>query len=590
MATHSQATILRLQQAMTHHYEQLKVLRRSRETFLSAAAGSLYPHTRNSDGLQDILGLMRQAAESMSLTMAAQQPKVMVAPSKVEYSAFSMHFENAIDRYSRTMHLGNILQDIVRNAFYCIGIAKIHMAEGAAIQVDSDEWMDPGRPFVESRSLTHMSYDTSAPDFRFCSFISDRYLVRLSDVLDNKEFKGSVRRQISQLSQNQSEAQQEEWGRSISGSPSTIGEWYDTIYLADCFCPKDGIVYTFPVDARYRCLTEAPLMTLEWDDEEEGPYRFLNLGPVPDKSTPSAPAQNLLLLHNLINTLYRKLRDQADRQKNVNVGPKGGEDDTNDMRASEDGDFITLNAPGEINQVVVDGPNQSNFAFALNAMQQFSRQAGNLEHQLGLGSQADTAAQEGMIGAGVGRSEAAFQARFVDFTRGVVKQLGKLLFNDQVTEVPMTRKVEGTDISYDDSWQGGMQENSRMGEMIDYDIDIIHDSMDYRSPRQRLTDIDETWDRVMAIAPMVMQMGMVPNVQEYLNLRARYTSTPEMKSLFLSNQMPPEQEGGGPAQGGGPGGGEYIHKSQPSGMGSPGTEDQAIQQMMNSSTNNRQTM
>jgi len=574
---------------MAHHYEQMKVLRDSREKFLSAASGTLYPHSPNTHGLHDILGLMRQAAEAMSLSMAAQQPRVLIAPTKVQNGPFSMHFENAIDRYARTMNLGKVLQDIVRNAFYSLGVAKIHMAEGAAIQIESDEWMDSDRPFVESRSLTHMSYDTSAPDFRFCSFISDRYLVRMSDVLDNRDFKGSVKRKIERLAQSQTEAQREEWGRSISGASSNIGEWYDTIYLADCFCPKDGIVYTFPVDARYRCMTDDPLLSLEWDGEEEGPYRFLNLGPVPDKSTPSAPAQNLLLLHNLINTLYRKLKDQTERQKNIQVGPKGSEDDAEVVRAAEDGEFITITSPQEINQIVVDGPNQSNFAFALNALQQFSKQAGNLEHQLGLGAQADTASQEGMISEGVGRVAAAQQARFVDFTRDVVKQLGKLLWHDQVTEVPMTRQVEGTDISYDDTWQGGMQEESRIGDFVDYEIDIIPYSMEYRSPRQRLADIDETWDRIMSIAPMVMQMGMVPNVQEYLRLRARYTSTPEMESLFLMNQMPPQEEGGDQAAASGPGGGEYVHRSQPSGMSS-GTEDQAIQQMMASSENNRQTM
>jgi len=581
---HKRTDLDKLKRACTYHYKELGKLRKAREAFLSAAAGTLYPHSKDT-GLQDILGLMRQAAESMALSIAAQQPKIAVYPNSVDKLAFSLHYENAIDQYSKTLFLGKVLQRCVRNAFYMIGIAKVHMAEGAAIMIESDEWMDPGRPFVEDRSFHHMSYDSSATDFRLCSFISDRYMARLSDVLENKEFKGSTRRQIHLMSQGNEEAQKEEWGRTIGGSEE--GQWYDRLYLADVFCNKDGVIYTYPVDAQYNFLTEDPLIDIEWDGDETGPYKWLNFGPIPDKSTPSAPAQNLLLLHNLINTLYRKLRDQADRQKNVTVGRKGQEDDNAAMAGAEDGDHLSLNEPEGIETITIDGPNQSNFAFALNAMQQFSKQAGNLEQQLGLGSSADTYGQEQMIGAGVSRMEASYQARFTEFTQDIVKQLGKLLFNDNVTEVPMMGKVTGTDYQFDDKWQGAMQEGSREGEDIDYDVDIVPHSQEYRSPRQRLQDIDETWDRMMAVAPMVLQSGKIPNVDGYLKLRARYTGVPELETLFLDNQTPPEEEGGQPPSS--PNGGEYTHKSQPSGQ-SNGSENEAIGQMMASSQNSSNGM
>jgi len=590
---HSKKQLERLKSAVEHNYKELKVLRKSRERFLNAASGTLYPHAKEaSQGLHDILGLMRQAAEAMAMTMAAQQPKVLITPSRVAHLPFADHFERAIDKYARGMHLGRVFQECVRNAFYGLGVAKVHMANGAAVRIEADEWMDPGRPYVGSVSQPHFNYDTLATDFRLCSYISDRYPVRFDDVVTNKEFNGNVRHQLKTYgAQSAAEAQQEEWGSSLAGGFSDIGQFYDMIYLADVFCPKEGVVYTYPVDAQYNFITDDALMDLEWDGSETGPYYTLNLGPIPDKTTPSAPAQNLLLLHNLINTIYRKLRDQVDRQKNFMVGRKGGEDDLDEALKVEDGGGITLNEPESVETRSIDGPNQSNFAFALNAMQQFSKQAGNLEQRLGLSSQADTAAQEGMMAQGVGRMEGAYQAIFHEFAVDVVKQLGKLLFLDNVTEVPMTQQIEGTDISYDDNWQGALQEGSRVGDIIDYDVDILYGSMEYRSARDRLRDVDETWDRVMAVAPLVMESGGIPNVQEYLNIRAKYTSTPEIGRLFQWNQMPPQEQQGGSHERQGPAGqgGEYIHKSVPSGQ-SNGTENEAVGQMMAASSNNNDSM
>jgi hypothetical protein len=295
-----------------------------------------------------------------------------------------------------------------------------------------------------------------------------------------------------------------------------------------------------------------------------------------------------LLLHNLINTLYRKLRDQAQRQKQLMLGRKGAEDDGMELRDAVDGDYLALMEPESVDRISIDGPNQQNFGFMLNAMQQFSKQAGNLEHKLGLGAQADTAAQEGMIAQGVAGMEAMYQARFADFAAKGVRELGRLMFDDNVTETPMMMDVEGTDYKVDDPWKGAMEEGARDGEYYDYDIDIDPYSMAYRSPKQRLQELDETWDRMMPLVPLAMQQGAFPNIKEYLDIRSKYTSCPEMKRLWVFDQPPPEQEGpGGGHERTMPGGqsGPYEHVSRPGG-GSPGTEDQAIGAMMAASPDN----
>jgi hypothetical protein len=303
-------------------------------------------------------------------------------------------------------------------------------------------------------------------------------------VINDTKFPADVRKQLRmQGPDSVGDITHEEWGEPMGGSMSDTGEFEEHIFLADIFLPKSGVIYTWPVNAAYQFTTEKPIYEHAYGGSETGPYNILNLGPIPDKTTPSSPAQNLLLLHNLINTIYRLLRDQAYRQKQITVTRKGAEDDGMEIRDAQDGDNLSLNEPEAIQRLSFDGPNQQNFGFMLNAMQQFSKQAGNLEHKLGLGAQADTAAQEGMIAQGVAGMEAMYQARFADFVTRGVRELGRLMFADNVTSIPMKMAIEETseDYSVDDNWMGASEEGARDGDYYDYDIDIDPYSMAYQN-------------------------------------------------------------------------------------------------------------
>lgn len=570
--------------AVEHHYVQMKVMRDSREEFLEAAAGTLYPHSKNRDTIhQQILNVMRQAAESLALSIAAEQPRVLATSQQVDRLGFADHFERAINMYAKTMHMGEVFNSCVRDAFFMMGVAKVHMADCVSVQLESDEWMDPGKPFLGRVSLDHLCYDTHATEWQNCEFISDRYRVRWKEVINDTKFPSDVRKQLRENGpEGVGTGKENEWGDPLGGSRSDIGEFEDHMYLADIFLPKDGIIYTCPVNNAYQFTTDKPIYEKKYTGSETGPYKFLNFGQIPDKTTPSSPAQNLLLLHNLINTLYGLLRNQAVRQKQITVTRKGSEDESVDLRDVSDGGNLAMMEPEAFKFVSVDGPNQQNFGFMLNALQQFSKQAGNLENKLGLNSQADTAAQEGMIAAGVENAEAAYQQKFAHFAVDCSKELARLMFDDKVTEVPMTMDIDGTDYKVDDPWRGALEEGAREGEYYDYDIDVDYYSSMYRSPGQRLREVDETWDRLIPLAPLAMPMGAMPDIKTYLDIRAKYTSCPEMKRLWRFDQPPPQQEGPGGghertmpnAQGG-----EYVHTSVPGG-GSAGSEQQAIGQMM----------
>lgn len=574
MVTRPSAKLARLQDAVTHHYRQLDKLRQSRELYLKSAAGSLYPHGFEMSEA-DILNLMKQASEAQALSLAANRPRVLAVAKTRDRMQFAEHYANAINAYAKLMHLEEVLQDCARQAFFCLGVAKVFMADAVPVQIEADEWMDPGQPYVQSLSMNHLAYDTDATDWRYCSFIADRYRVRFEDVVDNPLFSKSSRDRIKTWGPNGRFGEDTE---SLSDGTGRSHEFEDTMYLCDVFLPKDGVIFTFLCDDAFR-FDPHPLAERDWDGSEMGPYRFLNLGPVPDKTTPSSPAQNLLLQHNLVNSLYRKLQNQAVRQKQIVTYDESDEDLATKGTGARDGEWIPV-PPNSFEQLRFDGPDQNVFGFMLNAQQQFSKAAGNLEHKLGLAASADTASQQSMIGENVSRMEAFYQGRFVSFTREVVKELARLLFADSTTTIPMTRQIPGTSFTVDAPWRGAVVEGSRLGEFTDYDIDIEPYSMEYRSPQQRLAQIDQQVQMIMPLVPLLMQQGKMLDLNYWLKTRAKYSDMPELEWLITDIPRPPQQERQGnsherllPVNNGG----EYIHRNVSSGGGSP--EAEAMQLM-----------
>ena len=580
--------LTRLRAAMPKHFAALVKLRKARAKSLSIAAGYEYPHAiAGGDWIvseEDPLNLLRQAADAETISLAANRPRILASASTVDRQGFALKYEMALNLYSKTMQLEQELQECVRNAFFSLGVAKVYMAESVPVLLESNEWMDPGRPYVQSISPHHFNYDSEATAFQHCSFLCDRYRVAYQDIVSDTRFKSAMRNKIKQLGmQTNDDISGQEWGKSLSTSEDSIEP---LLFLSDVFIPKDGVVLTYIVDSDFNVVIDEPLSEIEWQGQETGCYHFLNLGPVPDKTTPSSPAMNLLPMHNLCNSLYRHLMRQAMNQKDINVGDKADEEDIKNIRDSIDGDYLGLNNPSVLQTLRIAGPDQNVFSFTLNALEQFSKQAGNLEHKLGLSQSADTASQEGMIGNNVGRVEAHNQARFVSFVRGIVGELGRLLFTAKTVSFNMQREIGGLQI--DTPWRGAVEEGSRMGEYFDYDLDIEPYSMAYKSPQQRLGELDQTFQMILPLAPILMQQGQMPDVNYWLTERARLTNNACLEKLVMS-VVPPEEQGQAPG-GMGPGGPpkEYIHRSAGSGSGSGqgGNEQLAMMAAASSDNNN----
>jgi hypothetical protein len=167
-------------------------------------------------------------------------------------------------------------------------------------------------------------------------------------------------------------------------------------------------------------------------------------------------------------------------------------------------------------------------------LQEYSRQAGNLDLQLGLGSQADTLGQEQMQGSQVSDNNAEMQRIVLEATTEVIKDIGWYLWKDDMRVYQDRRMLTGNtphDIE--------ITPDMRDGDVLDYHFSVNPYSMTSKTPQQRAQALVGTMER---LAPF-LQPGMPIDPEKLLRIFAKYLDMPELMEVYAV-QPNPEQDTG----------------------------------------------
>jgi hypothetical protein len=578
----------RLREAAKENYLLGAKSRALRAELIKVFAGTLYPDLKT-DGLSDYVNLMRDSAQAKVYSMAANRPRAMVRTFDPSLKAWAKKKGRALDAVAKRQRLERVYQRAAMDAFFAFGTIKTAMIQAPMIQ---QPFATAGRAGMVDVSYDHFCWDMEATDFDYCSFKADRYQVRMSDVLENKNYPAKLRDLVSKRgSESTYSTQTNDWAESIASAQSSeIARFEDWIYQADFFIPSRQCIYSFVVDDEFQIIGDQPLSHMKWEGKPTGPYSFLTFGRVPGNTKPSSPAQALLKQHNLINTSYRKLEEQIEHQKTVFLGATGNEEDTMRIRDAKDLQIISSSSGQKLESHNFPGPDQSIFAMLMHLLEQYSKRSGNLDNKLGTGPSADTAKQEGMISAAVNAMEAADNAQFIAMVRETMVDLDGLLWRDAATHVPMVLEVPGAGVSVVDDWFPSSIQGSRKGNLEDYDVDIDPYSLAYKPPSQLADESRALWNEMLPFHEQMAMDGVRPSWRNYLDIQSRYRNSPEIREMFEFGQpMPPRGEAD-PSRGGGkkPGGPrEYIHRSAGPQGGSAPKGDQIMQMMSAGNRDNR---
>jgi hypothetical protein len=528
----------RLLKAIRSSREAMVPFRRVRKELIKDYVGSWYS-TSGADN-KTLVNLMNQTARIYTVTLAANNPQVLVSTPRMETLPFARRFEVNLNKLIGDMALDKTFRAIVLDAFFCIGCGVVMMRDTdtrfhGLLESEEDVWLDPGEPWLNRVSLDDLILDMPAKELTKMRYCGHRYRADYEKVMDEPGYSKKVKDKLTPTTRehhDQTGAVRDiasEWGSAEDD------DLKDMVWLMDVWIAENNSIATMAVDQH----DLEPLIEREWKGSQAGPYKFLSLGTVPDNVIPVSPAINLKGMHDLQNRLHRRMEDDSDAHRVVNVYPPGMEDDAEKLRTAGRNSWVRGKSPESIKQFEVGGIDQRDMAMATFLQGEYDRFAGNLQAMGGLGPQSATVGQEELIHGQLSKNVADMRMAVVSFASECILDLGRLMWEDETLEIHSSIPVGNSGIEVRADWEPG----NRQGEFEDYEFRVEPYSMVFKTPEQKLQELFQTLQQLAPLWPMFQASGATLDAEAIVDEIARLKNRPEFKR-FITFANPAEQLGG----------------------------------------------
>ena len=407
-------------------------------------------------------------------------------------------------------------------------------------ELDEEGEIEIGRLEMDVISLESWVHDCQADTIEEAEFCGHAYWV-------NKEDIGSY---LPGVSQSDLVVEEKRWidehGHEMAGAISrgVDGEgqdgYRDKYWLWDLWVPHSKQLITTPVNG-----TGEIANVRDWKSRPGGPYLFLYYRELPDQAIPISIMADVALVHDSLNSTFRKLIDQTRETKTVLGFKPGHEDDAGRIRDSKSREIIQMRDPTAVQEFNFNGPSQELLAMLLQTRELASIIGGNTDVLAGLGAQAPTATQEQMVSSQASGKIQLHEVDTANFQVELFEALRWFLLHEQVEPISITKEVAGTDIKIPSQFDP----QNIPGQFDSYLMQIEPYTETYKAPEQRFQSHLGLWERLIMPGVQLGITDSTPDMQRLLDIAAEYLDMPEVKQL-LRQVTPEEQElaGGGEAR------------------------------------------
>lgn len=517
----------RLFKAIRNSKSSLEPFRRVRTELIRDYVGSWY--AENGSRNKVLVNLINQTARIYTVALAANRPQVLVSTPRGANIPFARRFEINLNKLISDMAIDVTMRAIVLDAFFCIGCGVVMMRDTdtrfhGLLQSEEDVWLDPGEPWLNRVSLDDLILDMSAKELTKMRYCGHRYRADFEKVMSEPGYSKDAKKKLRPTSRSHHDSVQAardiapEWGGAEDD------DLKEMIWLMDVWIPENNSIVTMACDHE----DVPPLIERDWVGCQSGPYKFLSLGDTPDNIIPTSPAMNLKGMHDLQNRLHRRMEEDSDAHRTVNVYPPSMADDAERLRTAERNSWQRGQSPEQIKQFEMGGVDQRDMALATFLQQEYDRFAGNLQAMGGLGAQASTVGQEELIHGSVTKNVADMRMAVIGFASECILDLGRLMWEDQNLELTTSMDVADTGIFVDSSWSPDL----RVGNFEDYEFRVEPYSMVFKTPEQKLQELFQVLREVAPLWPMFQASGATLDAEAIVNEIARLKNRPEFNQFI----------------------------------------------------------
>lgn len=502
----------KLRTAVEWSIRQLEAPRKKRVEAIRQFVGSHYAD--NGADKRVPTNFLELAVTIYTRQLAARAPRAMVSTASRSLRPFAKNMELALNQLSEEIDLGSTLRRAVIEAMFSWATVKVGIAS-SGVTVLGHEY---GEPFVDLIGADDYVVDMSAKSRNAIQYEGNDYWIPVEDARAMWEGKAS---DIDPDDHTVIGANGEERAEGIS-----VGEGADIfaerVWLRDVWIPRTNKLITYGVKSL------KVFNIVDWDGPKAGPYLTLGFSDVPGNLLPLPPVALWRDLHELGNSLFRKLGRQADSKKTVAVFQGGNDEDVEALKRANDGEGIRYNGqkPEEITVGGIDAPT---LAFYIQCRDLFSYFAGNLDSLGGLAPMTETVGQDKLLTEAASARMKSMGETTIDFAKKVEGALAWYEWTDPVRQRVLEKPVKGTDITVRVNWSA----ETRDGDFLDYNFDIDAYSMQDDSPSMKLQKIGTALERfVYPVLPMVQQQGGQIDFQKLIDLVAELGNVPELSDII----------------------------------------------------------
>ena len=200
-----------------------------------------------------------------------------------------------------------------------------------------------------------------------------------------------------------------------------------------------------------------------------------------------------------------------------------------------------MDNPDAVNVMKMGGVDQGNQAYGLRMTDIYDRMAGNLQAMAGLGPQAETLGQDKLIHGAVSKREANMQYRVVKFASELCRDLGWLLWVDQIKEMPLEFQEAGA--TFQTSWDPTVRE----GDFLDYNFEIEPYSMQYKSPSERVNGLNGFLTQIaLPMQQQLAEAGGQIDFQELVEIYSDLMDLPRLRNVIKFEEPKGDRPGPSP--------------------------------------------
>jgi hypothetical protein len=458
--------------------------------------------------------------------LAARAPRAMFSTRVTELKPTAANMELAINMIPEEIKLGATFQRMVLEALFSPwGVVKCGLhTVGQALG------HDVGEPFVDNVTMDDHFIDMNARHMDQIDYEGNDYWLDYEDVMESNwaDKKSLIGLQPDDYTTRGTYG--EDRAESTPGGESSE-TFADKLWVRDVWLPNESLLVSLHIK------TDKIFKVVEWDGPGRGPYYKLGFTDVPGNLLPLPPVGLWRDLHELGNSLFRKLGNQADGQKSVMIFPGGSNEGAENFKRAKDQDGITYPAGKKPDVISTTGIDQKTLAFFMQVQQLSSYVAGNLDSLGGLAPQTSTVGQDKLISDAAGAQLRGMSAATIDVARDVFKALAYYEWNDPLKRRTLEKPIPES---------GGMTINvdftrkSKKGKFDSYNLDIDVHSLQDDSPSLRLQKLMTFVERlVLPLAPLIQQVGGSIDVQAILQQAAKYADMPDASELVTFMDQPP---------------------------------------------------